>query len=61
MPLSYGGGIRSVQTAEQIFSIGFEKVVLNTYPFERPEIISELASAFGSQSVVVAIDVRRNF
>jgi cyclase len=61
MPLSYGGGIRSVETAERIFNIGFEKVVLNTYPFERPEIITELASAFGSQSVIVAIDVRRNF
>jgi cyclase len=61
MPLSYGGGIRSVETAERIFNIGFEKVVLNTYPFERPEIITELASVFGSQSVIVAIDVRQKF
>jgi cyclase len=61
MPLSYGGGIRSVEAAERVFSIGFEKVILNTYPFERPEIITKLASAFGSQSVIVAIDVRRNF
>lgn len=60
MPLSYGGGIRSVQTAERIFNIGFEKVVLNTYPFENPEIISELAKAFGRQSVIVAVDVRKN-
>ena len=61
MPLSYGGGIRSVKTAERIFSIGFEKLVLNTYPFENPAIITDLARAFGSQSVIVAIDVRRSF
>ena len=61
MPLSYGGGIRSVQTAEHIFSIGFEKIILNTYPFEDVTIITELSKAFGSQSIIVAIDVKRNF
>ena len=60
MPLSYGGGIRSVQMAERIFNIGFEKIVLNTYPFENPDIISALAKAVGRQSVIVAIDVRKN-
>ena len=60
MPLSYGGGIRDVATAERILQIGFEKVVLNTYPFENPGIIAELARAFGSQSVILAIDVRKN-
>jgi cyclase len=60
MPLSYGGGIRDIKTAERIFNIGFEKVVLNTYPFENPEIITDLARAFGSQSVIVAIDVKRS-
>jgi len=61
MPLSYGGGIRDVSTAEKIFNIGFEKVVLNTYPFERPSIISDLANVFGSQSIIVAIDVKKSF
>jgi len=61
MPLSYGGGIRSVDMAERIFNIGFEKIILNTYPFERREIITELANTFGSQSIIVAIDVRKNF
>ena len=60
MPLSYGGGIRSVQAAERIFNIGIEKIVLNTYPFENPNIITDLANAFGSQSVIMAIDVRKN-
>ena len=60
MPLSYGGGIRSLQTAERIFNIGFEKIILNTYPFENPSIITELAEAFGSQSVILSIDVKKN-
>jgi imidazole glycerol-phosphate synthase subunit HisF len=59
MPLAYGGGIRSCQTAERIFQIGFEKVVLNTHPFEDPALITDIARAFGSQSVIVAIDVKR--
>lgn len=59
MPLSYGGGIRSLQAAERIFNIGFEKIVLNTYPFENPAIVTELAKAFGSQSIIIAIDVRK--
>jgi len=61
MPLSYGGGIRNLETAERIFNIGFEKIVLNTYVFENPAIITELARAFGSQSIIVAIDVRKDF
>jgi cyclase len=61
MPLSYGGGIRSVDSAERILGIGFEKVILNTYPFENPRIISETAKAFGSQSVIIAIDVKKSF
>jgi cyclase len=61
MPLSYGGGIRSVDSAERILGIGFEKVIFNTCPFENPGIISETAKAFGSQSVIIAIDVKRSF
>ena len=60
MPLSYGGGIQDVNTAEIIFRIGFEKIVLNTAPFDDPDLIARLARAFGSQSVIAAIDVKRN-
>lgn len=60
MPLSYGGGIRDLGTAEEIFKIGFEKIVLNTAALENPQVINEVAKIFGSQSVIVAIDVRRN-
>ncbi len=61
MPLSYGGGIRSIQMAEKIFNVGFEKIVFNSYPSEYPNIIHELSQAFGSQSIIIAIDVKKNF
>ena len=60
MPLAYGGGVDSSVVAERIFKIGFEKVVINSAATERPELITELANNFGSQSVVVSIDVRKN-
>jgi len=58
VPIAYGGGIRSVEEARTIFSLGVEKVVLNSIAIESPHIVSEMAAAFGSQSVVVCIDVR---
>lgn len=61
MPLAYGGGIRTLGDAEAIFKIGIEKVVLNTAAVDRPELISEIAGKFGSQAVVVSIDVGRDF
>ena len=60
MPLSYGGGLRDVASADRIFQIGFEKVILNTALFERPELISEISKRFGSQSMIVAIDVKKS-
>ena len=59
MPLGYGGGIRSLDQAKAVFDIGFEKVVLNTHASESPELITEIASHFGSQAVVASIDVKR--
>ena len=59
MPLSYGGGIRDVFMAERILQIGFEKVIVNSAPFANPQLITELARRFGSQAVIVAIDVIR--
>jgi imidazole glycerol-phosphate synthase subunit HisF len=59
MPLAYGGGIRDVSTAERILQIGFEKLIINSAPFTNPQLITELARRFGSQAVIVAIDVTR--
>jgi cyclase len=60
MPLSYGGGIKDVDTAKIIFLIGFEKIIINTAAIENPDLISELSSYSGSQSVIVSIDVKRS-
>lgn len=57
MPLSYGGGIRSFEQAEAVFKIGIEKVILNTGAVEQPEVVTRIADHFGSQAVVVSIDV----
>lgn len=61
MPLGYGGGIRTQDQAAKVFSLGVEKVILNTAAMENPEIIEAISSAYGSQSVVVSIDVRKDF
>lgn len=61
MPLCYGGGVNSVEDARTILAIGVEKIAINTAALDRHELISELANQFGSQSVVVSIDVKRNF
>lgn len=60
MPLAYGGGIRSLAEAEAVFKIGIEKVILNTAAVERPAVVSEIAATFGSQAVIVSIDVGRD-
>jgi cyclase len=59
MPLSYGGGIRRFEEAKAILRLGFEKIVVNTFALEEPRFISRLAEHFGSQAVIVSIDVKR--
>jgi cyclase len=59
MPLCYGGGIKSVEQAERIFSLGVEKIAISSAAIENPDFISELASRVGNQSVIVVIDVKK--
>lgn len=61
MPLAYGGGITQLDEIKQILYQGAEKVVLNTSAIDRPELITEAASRFGNQSVVVSIDAQKNW
>ena len=60
MPLSYGGGIKTLDDAKAVFGIGFEKIVVNTHAIENPGFISQLASNYGSQAIIVSIDVKKN-
>jgi cyclase len=61
MPFAFGGGISAFEQAKEAFAIGVEKVIINTAATERPQLIEEIAAAYGSQSVVGAVDVRRNW
>ncbi len=61
MPLGYGGGIRSLDDAKAVFDIGFEKVSVNTHAIERPELVTDIAEHYGSQAVIVSIDVKRTW
>jgi cyclase len=61
MPLSYGGGIRTVEQASRIFKLGVEKVTLQTAALEDLDLVRRLSERFGSQSVVVSIDVKRDW
>lgn len=58
MPLTVGGGVRSVGDARALLLAGADKVAVNTAAVQRPDVIGELAGHFGSQCVVVAIDAR---
>ena len=59
MPLTVGGGIRSLADIRTLLRAGADKVSLNTAALARPELVSEAAHAFGSQCIVVAIDAKR--
>jgi cyclase len=60
MPLSYGGGIKTINNIEKLFSIGFEKIVLNSHAALDPTFIRNAVSIAGSSSVVVSIDVKKS-
>ncbi|HEY3738951.1 MAG TPA: imidazole glycerol phosphate synthase subunit HisF [Bryobacteraceae bacterium] len=59
IPLTVGGGIRSVADARRIILAGADKVSVNTAAIRRPELLTELSQEFGAQAVVLAIDARR--
>lgn len=60
MPLTVGGGIRSVEDVRRLLMVGADKISLNTAAVENPELITEVARRFGSQCVVVSIDFRKH-
>ncbi|MBN2881017.1 imidazole glycerol phosphate synthase subunit HisF [Candidatus Woesearchaeota archaeon] len=60
MPLGYAGGIKTLEDAKKIFSMGFEKISLTSVVFKNPKLISEISKVYGAQSVLVTIDVKKN-
>lgn len=59
IPFTVGGGLRTVEDLRQMLNAGADKVGINTAALQRPELIREAASRFGSQCIVVAIDARQ--
>jgi imidazole glycerol-phosphate synthase subunit HisF len=60
MPVCYGGGITSLEQAKRIFSLGIEKVSLQTSVLSDLTLVTRLAEQFGSQSILVSIDIKKN-
>lgn len=61
MPLAYGGGVRDVESAQTLFNLGVEKVIVNSAAVADPALVTAMSGRFGSQSVVGAIDVKRDW
>lgn len=61
MPVAYGGGITSIEQIKEIHYNGIEKVILNKAAFQNPSLITAAAKLFGTQSIVVSIDVKTRF
>jgi imidazole glycerol-phosphate synthase subunit HisF len=59
MPLCYGGGIKTLEHAEKIVSLGVEKVALSSVIFDKPNLIFEISEKIGRQSVVVVLDIKK--
>ena len=61
MPFTYGGGIKNLDQVEKLFSLGVEKISINTSALENYEFIKTLSKVYGSQSIVVSIDIKKDF
>ena len=59
MPFTVGGGVSSLERATRLLESGADKVAVNTAAVERPELIDEIASRYGSQCCILAVDARR--
>ena len=61
IPFCYGGGVKTVDDAARLFNIGVEKIAVNSAALDNPDLIGRLAERFGSQSIVVAMDIRKSW
>ena len=60
MPLCYGGGITTINDIRDVVSVGVEKVALNSIAVQRAEFVKEAAASFGSSTIVVVVDYKKN-
>ena len=60
MPFAYGGGVRTIEDFKKLFSLGVEKVIVNSALFDSPEVVKEAIAIYGSQSVMASVDVKKS-
>ena len=60
MPVCYGGGISTIEHMKKLFGLGIEKVSLNSHAMNNTNLINDAANRFGSQSIILSIDVKKN-
>ncbi len=61
MPLSYGGGIKTMEQAQRLFNSGIEKICLQTSVLDDLSLVKKLSEKWGSSSILVSVDVKRNW
>lgn len=59
MPLCYGGGVKNIEQAQRIFSLGIEKIALSSAVLQNPKLITNISERVGAQSVIVVLDVKK--
>lgn len=59
VPLTYGGGISSIEDVHKLYQIGFDRVLLGTAAITNPELIREIAAIYGAQSIIASMDVKK--
>lgn len=60
MPMAYGGGLHTFKQIEDVFSLGFEKVCLNSANFGSMQLLRQASDKFGAQSIVASVDIKKN-
>ena len=61
MPIAIGGEIKKLDHASKLINLGVEKIILNTSSLESFNLVNEISEKFGSQSVVLSIDIKKSF
>lgn len=61
MPLCYGGGVKTIEQMKKIYALGVEKISISSQAVFNPNLIKEAASIFGNQSVIVTVDIKKDF
>ncbi|MDQ1338434.1 MAG: imidazole glycerol-phosphate synthase subunit HisF [Campylobacterota bacterium] len=61
MPLCYGGGVKNIEQMKKIYALGVEKISISAQAVLNPNLIREAANIFGNQSVIVTVDIKKDF